>query len=318
MRFHLQCIFLLLLLAVIATNAILRNVSPQKHSRSKRAVVETSKCKRKIEKYGMNLINYGIEALTVGEKKPTGLFLDSLKFVFTILQNKKNETKWRIADALKPEYNHGYQSLLREAKDPTKLEGTLVYMYTDEDIYGDLNYALSQHKKCTRKTLDQKDKAFAPYAAALLATLLYWREVPGYQGVTYRMIGNVRGNLKSALRRYGKGNSVVFPAFTSSSNLKDAALKFIAPSSGKNILLIIDNSTPSLWRPKDIQSYSYFPDEREFLYPSLAKFRVLDKPRPVNETHSQGTSYYEIRLQLDGQKLKENFLQKVRRVCRMN
>lgn len=315
MRFHLQCIYLLLLLIVIATNAVLRNVSPQKHSRSKRAVVETSKCKKKIENDGMDLINYGIEALTVGKERPTGLFLDSLKFVFTILQNKKNETKWRIADALKPKYSHGYQSLLRKAKDPNDLESTLVFMYTDDDIYGDLNYALSQHK-CTAKTLDQKDKAFAPYAAALLATLLYWGGVQGYDGVTYRMIGNVRGDIKSALKLYGKGNSVVFPAFSSSSNLIDAAFNFIEDSSDKNILLIIDNSTPSLWRPKDIQRYSKYRNEGEFLYPSVAKFRVLDKP--VKKAYNQGTSYYEIRLQLDGQKLKENFLQKVRRVCRMN
>lgn len=304
-----------MLLTVIATDAIPTIPSSQKHSRLKRAVVETSKCKKNIENNGMDLINYGIEALTVGENKPTGLFVDSLKFVFTILQQKQNETKWRIADALKQQYSHGYQSLLRRAKDPTKLESTLVFMYTDDDIYGDLNYALSQHE-CTKKTLDQKDKALAPYAAALLATLLYWGGVPGYEGVTYRMIGNVRGEIKSALKLYGKGNSVVFPAFTSSTNLIDAAFNFIDHSSDKNILLIIDNSTPSLWRPKDIQSYSKYPTEREFLYPSVAKFRVLDKP--VKKALDQRTSYYEIRLQLDGQKIKENLLQKIRRVCRMN
>lgn len=303
-----------MLLTVIATDAILTIASSQKHSRSKRAVVETSKCKTEIEKNGLDLINYGIEALTVGENKPKGFFVDSLKFVFTILQQKQNETKWRIADALKQKYSQGYQSLIGKAKDLSKLESTLIYMYTDDDIYGDLNFALSQHK-CTKKTLDQKDKALAPYAAALLAILLYWEGVPGYEGVTYRMIGNVRGEIKSALKLYGKGNSVVFPAFTSSTNLIEAAFNFIDDSSDKNILLIIDNSTPSLWRPKDIQSYSKYPDEREFLYPSVAKFRVLDKP--VKKARDQ-RSYYEIRLQLDGQKLKENLLQKIRRVCRMN
>lgn len=303
-----------MLLIVLATHAVLADRSLQNHSRLKRAVVETSNCKKKIENNGMDLINYGIEELTAGETKPTGLFVDTLRFVFKILQQKRNETKWRIAEALKQMYSKDYQNLLQKARDPTKLEGTLVFMYTDDAIYGDLNYALSQHK-CTKKTLNQKDKELAPYAAALLATLLYWSAVPGFDGVTYRMIGNVRGDIKSALKLYRKGNSVVFPAFTSSTDDKDVAFDFIKDSTDKNIMLIIDNSTPSLWRPKDIQRFSKYP-EREFLYPSVAKFRVLDNP--VKKNHNQGTSYYEIRLQLDGQKLKENLLQKVRRVCRMN
>lgn len=93
---------------------------------------------------------------------------------------------------------------------------------------------------------------------------------------------------------------VVLPGFTSSTDDKNVAFKFIEEFSDKNILLFIDNSPPSLWRPKDIQKRSRIPEENEYLYPSVAK--VLSKP--VKKTVMQGTSYYEIRLQLDGQKFK--------------
>lgn len=310
-----QCISVILLLVVLATHAFLEDYSPINRRRLKRALVETSECKKEIEDNGMDLINYGIEVLTKGAVKIRQCpFIDSLKSVFNFLQKNRNDIKLRITETLKQGYRTGYATL-NKAKDLSKLESTLIYMYTDDDIYKDLNFALSQHK-CTKKTLDQKDKELAPYAAALLATLLYWEKLPGDKGTTYRMIGGVRGDINSALKSYQKGKSVVFPAFTSSTNLIDAAFNFIGESiKDNNILLIIDNSTPSLWRPKDIQSYSKYPDEREFLYPSVAKFRVLDKP--VKKARDQ-RSYYEIRLQLDGQKLKENLLQKIRRVCRMN
>nr|XP_034317445.1 uncharacterized protein LOC105340770 isoform X2 [Crassostrea gigas] len=312
---RLQCIGVILLLVVLATHAFLEDYSPINKRRSKRAIVETSECKKEIENDGMDLINYGMEVLTKGAvKKNQCSFVDSLKSVFDFLQQHRNDIKQRIAEALKKRYRTGYQTLIKKAKDLSKLEDTLVYMYTDDDIYGDLNFALSQHK-CTKKTLEQKDKELAPYAAALFATLLYWEKLPGYKGKTYRMIGNVRGDMTSALKSYQKGKSVVFPAFTSSTNLINAAFNFIGHSTDNNILLIIDNSTPSLWRPKDIQKYSKYPTEREFLYPSVAEFQILSNP--VKKVYVKGTSYYEIRLQLVGQKRKEGLLQKLRRFCRI-
>lgn len=64
---------------------------------------------------------------------------------------------------------------------------------------------------------------------------------------------------------------VVFSGFISSPDDKNVAFQFIEEFSDKNISLIIDNSPPSLRRPKDIQKYSIIPEE----YPSVAK--VLSK-----------------------------------------
>lgn len=68
---------------------------------------------------------------------------------------------------------------------------------------------------------------------------------------------------------------VVFSGFISFPDVKNVAFQFIEEFSDKNISLIIDNSPPSLWRPKDIQKYSIIPEENEVLYPSVAK--VLSK-----------------------------------------
>lgn len=306
-----QCISVILLLVVLATHAFLEDYSPINRRRLKRALVETSECKKEIEDNGMDLINYGIEVLTKGAVKIRQCpFIDSLKSVFNFLQKNRNDIKLRIAEALKQGYRTGYATL-NKAKDLSKLESTLIYMYTDNDIYKDLNFALSQHK-CTKKTLDQKDKELAPYAAALLATLLYWETLPGDKGTTYRMIGSVRGDINSALKSYQKGKSVVFPAFTSSTNLIDAAFNFIGESKDNNILLIIDNSTPSLWRPKAIKRYSKYPTEGEFLYPSVAEFKVLSNPLKQEYVKGpKGTFYYQVRLQLVGQKTKSC----IRKLC---
>lgn len=69
---------------------------------------------------------------------------------------------------------------------------------------------------------------------------------------------------------------VVFSGFISSPDDKNVAFQFIEEFADKNnISLIIDNSPPSLRRPKDIQEYSIIPEENEVLYLSVAK--VLSK-----------------------------------------
>lgn len=66
------------------------------------------------------------------------------------------------------------------------------------------------------------------------------------------MIGNVRGDIKSVFKFYGKGNSVVFLVFLFFFNFIDVVFNFIEDFFDKNILLIIDNLILSLWRLKDI------------------------------------------------------------------
>ena len=105
----------------------------------------------------------------------------------------------------------------------------------------------------------------AAYATALLTRLLYWKSSPEYNKTTYRIFGGVT-NVTEALKKYKLGSSVVFPAFSSSS---DCPLLQFANSYG-NILLFIDNSQPSFWTPNHIAKHSAYPGENELLYPCLA------------------------------------------------
>ena len=262
------------------------------HKRQKRDAVETSSCKQEIEKNGMSLFNYGIDNLTMGTVNPKGDFFGSLKSVYDIIQADRNVAKIRIGEGLQRSFGNSYSSLLNKATDVNKLESALVYMYTENHIYGDLNAVLRQHD-CTYKSFTLKDRDMAAYATALLTTLLYWESLPEYTKTTYRVFGGLT-NINESLKKYELGSTVVFPAFTSSS--VRPLLDDFANSYG-NILLEIDNSQPSFWTPNNITNYSAFPAEEEVLYPSLAEFRVMSKPE--NKTVN-GKVYFEIQLQLQG------------------
>nr|XP_022296006.1 uncharacterized protein LOC111105848 [Crassostrea virginica] len=291
MGFRFNWIFLFTLLLASMVIARPENFSSDRnvHKRQKRDAVETSSCKQEIEKCGMSLFNYGIDKLTTGTVNPIGDFFGSLKSVYDIIQADRNTAKMRIGEGLKNSFPNSTTTF--ETKDVNQLESALVYIYTDDNIYPDLNAALRQHD-CTYKALTLKDKDMAAYATALLTTLLYWESLPEYTKTTYRVFGSLT-NINEALKKYELGSTVVFPAFTSSavSPLPQFA------NSDENILLEIDNSQPSFWTPTDIAKLSRYPSETELLYPSLAEFKVMSKPE--NETDN-GKVFYKIRLQLQG------------------
>ena len=293
-RHHCNYLFTLLLVAIVIGHPVNFSSNRSFHERHKRDAVETSSCKHKIEKNGMSLFNYGIDKLTMGTVNPKGDFFGSLKSVYDFIQANRKAAKMRIGNGLQRSFKNSYYSLLKKATNINKLESALVFMYTENNIYGDLNTALRQHN-CTHKALTQKDQDKAAYATALLTTLLYWKSLPEYNKTTYRVFGGVT-NITEALKKYELGSSIVFPAFSSSS---DSPLLQFANSYG-NILLKIDNSEPSFWTPNDIAKHSAYPGENELLYPSLAEFRVMSKP--MRKTIG-GTVYYEIHLQLQGRKL---------------
>ena len=310
-KVHIICLLTFFLAEMVITFPVNHSSIRHQHGRQKRAVVENSKCKKDIEKKGMALFNYGIDQLTMGAEKPNMGFLKSLKNVYDILQTDRNATKWIIAEGLQRSFKQSHSSLMEITKNECMLECALVRMYTEVHIYKKMNAALANHT-CTDKTLTQADKDKAAYATALLATLLYWENLPGYSEVTYRMIGRVP-NIKEALKKYKLRSSVVFPAFSSSSNQLAASIAFAEVGTDANILLVIDNSQPSFWKPKDIAKFSFYPGESEFLYPSLAEFRVMSE---AEKKQRDGIYFYEIQLQLDGKKFKKTLLQKIRRVCK--
>lgn len=289
------------------------NYTHQLHHRQKRAYVEKFDCQKMIQENGMDLMNYGIEVLSDGSEKYQGQFFTSLGHIFNLIQNERNATRYKIAEALQMQYRRSYNRISKSKLD--ELEATLIRVYTEDEIYGDLSYVLAQHD-CTSKTLSPKDKALAPYATALFATILYWGDIIGTSKTTYRGIGDLRGDITTTLSFYKKGKSIVLPQFTSSSDNREASMEFLVPNAN-NIFLIIDNSRKSLWRPKGISQFSQYPDESEFLYPPAAKFKV--KSDPVKKTVGSNVpiTFYEVKLQLDGLTLLKKLERKIRKICRL-
>ncbi|XP_062621918.1 uncharacterized protein LOC134283482 [Saccostrea cucullata] len=289
----------------------------QIHQRHKRAFVEKGDCQKMIEKYGMSMINYGIEDLSNGTEKYEGRFFQSLQSIFMIIQKKRNATKWTIAESLKDQYRRSY-NILRRSRDDD-LEISLIQLYSADEIYSDLSAALAQHK-CTTKSLSVNDRALAPYATALFATILYWKDLMAASKTTYRGIQDIQGDMAIVLKPYKKGESIVLPQFTSSSDRREVSMEtFLAPGTDKNIFLIIDNSQDSEWRPKGISQFSEYPDESEFLYPPAAKFKVLSDPVKktvkIGQNSRDERTFYEIKLKLTGMSLKHKIRKTLRKIC---
>ena len=305
MNFEIQCIYMFTLLLVVIVPGLTMNdsLSRHKHRRQKRDVVEDFKCKQDILKNGMSLINDGIEKITNRTENLHGGFFESLRLVYNEMQYNKSATERIIKAGLNRTNRRAHNSLVYKIKMSGNLESALIWLYTKDTtssaLYKSVNTALSGHK-CTFKNLTDQDQDQAAYTTALLATLLYWPNATGYSGITYRMIGNISDiDIVNVLEKYQKGASVVFPAFTSSSSNRNVTFNFAASSPKKNILLVMDNLQPGFWRPRGIAWISAFIGESEYLYPSLAEFKVISNP--VNKTHMIDTntiSYYEIKLQL--------------------
>jgi hypothetical protein len=115
----------------------------------------------RIQANGMDLFNYGIDVLTNGSEKYQGQFFTSLENIFNLLKKKKK-------------YEGSYFNISKSPLD--KLESTLLFVYTGNEVYNDLSEALAQHD-CTSKELTATDKVLAPYPTALFATLLHWTNI---------------------------------------------------------------------------------------------------------------------------------------------
>ena len=200
------------------------------------------------------------------------------------MQRNKSATKSIIEEGLKSSFPEAHTSLVEKINVFESLESALIWLYTKDNtssaFYKSVNDALSKNN-CTFTEPTKQGQDQAAYTTALLATLLYWKDVKGYSGVTYRMIGNV-SDIVYDLKKFQKGSNVVFPAFTSSSSNQSAAYNFSKPFPKDNIRLVMDNSQPSLLRPRDIKDISQFPTEKECLYPSLAEFKVMSYPIKKN------------------------------------
>lgn len=170
----------------------------------------------------------------------------------------------RISSAISAFDRASCDELKRESTDESKFHAAIVRLYSGS-IYSRANMALTregqEHYKATGD-----DLAIGPYDLMLDILLFYWGDLKAVSDTTYRGMDLS----DSDLTKYSKGTQFVWLGFVSSSLDRSVATRF------GNTIFEISNDTndATLWRPRDISSYSYFPSEKEALYPAGAEFEV--------------------------------------------
>ena len=157
-----------------------------------------------------------------------------------------------------------------------QLYNCIIRVYTDEQnyMYSFLSTAFRKETNATYMPSGE-DLALGPYAVLFQMMLLFWPNIKQESQMTYR-----RMLLSTAdITKYKNGVTFVWPSIVSSSVVEAYAVAFptCGPShtSGEQaVLFIIDNSTPCVWRPRNIENYATY-TEKERTYPAGAMFQVV-------------------------------------------
>ena len=136
----------------------------------------------------------------------------------------------------------------------------LIHLYTHEDpqVYAEIN-----------RILEMKDKQFYPIIKCMAIELMDMSASPTARPpkIIYRCLKNVAHN--STQTTYS------FHEFTSTSAIKEEALKFADQKSTDNLLLEIHTNANTFGA--DVTSLSYFQNENEYLLLPLQDVEVIDR-----------------------------------------
>lgn len=166
------------------------------------------------------------------------------------------------------------------SEDPRRRQEQLVQLYTDETpLYHEMNQAL-------REDSMEKMRYFGAYIKELRDVFKTDHEdqiITPFEGTVWR--GITFPDPDAAVRQYAVGSIFVWPAFTSMSTAKDAAMNF-----GNVVFQIAccpppghyDDDSPE-YAPASVEKWSSYPSEQEILFPPNVKFRVQEIRQPDEE-----------------------------------
>ncbi|KAH3863493.1 hypothetical protein DPMN_026482 [Dreissena polymorpha] len=126
------------------------------------------------------------------------------------------------------------------------------------------------------------DLAMGPCRVMYQMLLLYWNELERESNTTYRKM-KVKPHEADM---YTKGTKFVWQSVVSPALERRNTQAFATqgPSGETRILYYINNSTPCIWQPRNIEALGYF-SETERTYPAGAKYLVTDKGVVNAEVH---------------------------------
>lgn len=171
--------------------------------------------------------------------------------------------------------NEDKANALSRCETKEEFYGQVVNCYTDENnaIYRFLNMAFRRQRGTGYRPTGE-DLAVGPYCVMYQMLLLFWTDLRPETVTTHR---------KMMLRhedaaKYKIGTSFVWQSVVSSAVFMEHTHAF--PTSGPTgrvtVMFTIDNSSPSIWRPRNIESHAVY-EETERTYPAGARFCVTNR-----------------------------------------
>jgi len=210
---------------------------------------------------------------TINKDKPLSVFMEE---IFEYVDTNENwlVVKEKTCDSLytvcKPAV-----TVLKDTQTKEQFYSKIINVYTSEvtQLYMYLNIALRRQKERSYRPT-ARDLGLGPYILMFHLLLMYWNKLVPEKLTTYRKI-LVK---ESDCRRYQRGTQFVWLSFISCSVDLNKAELFprCVPSGEHKVTFIIENSTQSRWRPRDIETHAAF-DEKERVYPAGAEYIVTDR-----------------------------------------
>lgn len=215
----------------------------------------------------MDLLNEGIRAID-SSIQISGRFFEALKDLYKHDRNKIYDvTKAGLYRFKKDAHDH----FVRRAKD--RLEAGYIYLYSTKYVYQEMNECLRNHA-CTSKVLSNDEKNFAPFAAMLMAVLMYWSELRQETGDVYRGVSMTEQDI----RMYQVGVQFTWNQFTSTTRNRNR------PFSGSVKFIVHNgNNRNSILGPKQIRYYAWDYSLDEVLYCPGTAYKVVKVHPPMNQ-----------------------------------
>lgn len=210
---------------------------------------------------------------TINKDKPLSVIMEEI-FDYVDTNERWLAVKEKTCDSLYTVCKKAV-IVIKNVQTKEQFYSKIINVYTNEDtqLYTYVNMALRRQEERSYSPTAE-DLGLGPYILMFHLLLMYWNKLVPENVTTYRKI-----LVKEAdCRRYQRGTQFVWLSFVSSSVDLEKAEPFptCGPSGEHKMTFIIENSTPSRWRPRDIEKYAQY-CERERVYPAGTEFIVTDR-----------------------------------------
>ncbi|WAQ96007.1 hypothetical protein MAR_028697 [Mya arenaria] len=158
---------------------------------------------------------------------------------------------------------------------------SIIQTYTEEENYMYTFLSMALRRQC-HTNYSGDDLALGPYAVVYQMLLLFWKKVPRENRQTFRKMMLTQQDCD----KYQVGTKFVWPSVISSSTNLQSAVPFptCGASGDRSVIFTIDNSTPSCWKPRNIEKYATYM-EHERTYPAGARFVVTGRTQKNEDIH---------------------------------